>query len=108
MGKGKYALHGLFETVEWVGDCLAAPHTVPGNRTQIIDLYDDGVPERAREGGRVRIRGRGYLEAASASATSSAIGTECELVDRCRVPIHRLAARCRKASRSAGDNHDER
>ena len=104
---GKYALHGLVETVEWVRDRLAAPHTVPGNGAQIVDLHDDGVPERARVRGRVRVRGRGYLEAASASATSSAVGTKCEFVDRCRVPAHPLATRCRRTSRSAWSNHDE-
>ena len=93
MGKVKYALHGLAETVEWVGDCLAAPHTVPGNGAQIVDLYDDGVPERARVRGRVWVGGWRYLEAASASATSSAVGTKCELVDRCRIPLHRFATR---------------
>lgn len=69
---------------------------------QIVDLYDDGVPKRARE---VRIEkglGWGDVEATSASVTETMVRTECNLVDGSREPgseIH--AACCRRTSRSA-------
>jgi len=98
--KVKDALHGLAETVEWVGDRLAAPLIVAGGGAQIVDLYDDGVAERARVRGRVRVIVRRDLEAASASAPSSPVGTKRELVDRCGIPIHYLATRYESRGRS--------
>jgi hypothetical protein len=106
---GFYALHGLVETIEWVGDALAAPLPVAGSGAQIVNLYDDGVPERASVRGRVRVVVGRDLEAAPASAASSPVGTKRELVDRCRVPIHDLATRCESRGRSVsvgGQNHD--
>jgi hypothetical protein len=43
-----YALHGHVIIVEWLRHPLAAPLIVVRSRTQIVDLYDDAVPERAR------------------------------------------------------------
>ena len=79
--------------VEWIGDCLVTELVVCGRGAQIINLDYDAVPERPRGRGRVWIGGWGYLEAASASATSSTAGTVCELVNGSRVPIQFLAAR---------------
>jgi hypothetical protein len=101
--KGNYALHGHTVTVEWVGGPLRTPLIVVyvPDRAQIGSLYDDGVPKRARKRSRVRVRGWCYPEAAAASSTSTNVGTECELIDCSRVPIHSLAARYRRTSRSA-------
>ncbi len=101
--KGNYALHGHTVTVEWIGGRLRAPLIVVyvPDRAQIVSLYDDGVPKRARKRSRVRVIGWCYPEAAAASSTSTTVGTECELIDCSRVPIHSLAARYRRTSRSA-------
>ena len=82
--------------VEGIGDRLVTELIVCGSGAQIINLDYDAVPEWSRGRGRVWIGGWGYLEAASASATSSTAGTVCELVDGSRVPIHFLAARYRR------------
>jgi hypothetical protein len=89
--------------VEWVGGPLRAPLIVVyiRDRAQIVNLYNDGLPKRARKRRRVRVIGWCYLEAAAASSTSTTVGTECELIDCSRVPIHCLAARYRRTSRSA-------
>ena len=89
---GFYALYWHAVIVEWVGHCLATPIIVRAPRTEIVNLYDDGVPERASERGRVRVRRRGDLEAASTGAPSTGVGTECKLIYRSGVPIHSLAA----------------
>ena len=90
---GFYALHLHAVMVEWVGHTLATPIIVLRvRRTEIVSLYDDGVPERAREGGRERVRRRSDLEAASAGAPSTVFGTVCKLIYRSGVPIHYLAA----------------
>jgi hypothetical protein len=63
--------------VEWFGHCLATPLIVRGaHRTEIVNLYDDGVPERANVLGRVRVRRRSDPEAASTGAPSTAVCTE--------------------------------
>jgi len=97
----KYALHGHAVVVEWIRDRLTAPFIarVP-NRTQVVGLYDNGVPERTLVRRRVWIIGGCYLEAASASATCAIVCTECELVDRSGVPVHSSTACCKGRSRS--------
>ena len=80
-------------TVEWFVDALAAPLIVGvAYGAQIVNLYDDGVPERASVLGRVRVLRRSDLEAASASAACGVVGTECKLIYRSGVPIHSPAA----------------
>ena len=99
---GIYVLHRHTVIVDWIGGCLAAELIARGRSTQIVNLDDDGVPERSCGRGRVWVGGWRYLEAAPASAARTAVGTKCELVNRSRVPIHFLAARCRRTLRSAG------
>ena len=93
---GIYALHGHTVIVDWIGGRLTAELVARGRSAQIVNLDDDGVPERSRGRGRVWVGGWRYLEAAPASAARATAGTECELVDRSRVPIHFLAARYRR------------
>ena len=99
---GIYVLHRHAVIVDWIGGRLAAELTARGRSAQIVNLDDDGVPERSCGRGRVWVGGWRYLEAAPASAARTAVGTKCELVNRSRVPIHFLAARCRRTLRSAG------
>jgi hypothetical protein len=104
IGKVKDALHGHVEFVLRVADRLATKIVlrcwVIG--AQIVNLYDDGVPEWALEARIEQVRGCGYLEATSASVTKTMVRTECKLVDRAREPGSEIyAACCRRISRSA-------
>ena len=64
---------------------------------QIVNLYNDGVPERAFVGQVERVLGWGYSEATSASVTITVVSTECKLVDRGRESGSEIyAACCRK------------
>ena len=98
--KGKNSLHGHVELVERVGDRLAAPYFVSCYRAQIANPYNNGVPHRTSVAWCIWVTGWGYLEAAPASVTITAGGTECKLIDRSRIPgCHAYAARCRRTSR---------
>jgi hypothetical protein len=107
IGKGKNALHLYAELVLRMGDRLVTPMWVRRLwhwviKTQIIDLYNDGLTERARKIGGKRVFCWGYLEAAPASVTETVVRTECKLVDRSREPRRKIyAARCRRMSCSA-------
>jgi hypothetical protein len=61
-------------------------------QTQIVDLYYDVVPKRAREFRREWVFGWGYFEATPASITKAVVGTECKLVDRRREPGSEILA----------------
>jgi hypothetical protein len=61
---------------------------------QIVNLYNDGVPERARKVRREQVRSWGYIEATSASVTETMVRTECKLVDRSREPGSEIDATC--------------
>jgi hypothetical protein len=78
---------------------------------QIVNLYNDGVPERAFVGQVERVLGWGYSEATSTSVTVTVVSTERKLVDRGRESGSEIyAACCRKIiiSRSAcGDGSVE-
>jgi hypothetical protein len=51
---------------------------------QIVNLYYDGLSERARVVQFVWVRGWGYVEAAPACVTVTRVGAERQLVDRRR------------------------
>jgi hypothetical protein len=61
---------------------------------QIVNLHNDGVPERALEARIERVLGWGYLEATSASVTETAVSTECKFVDRGRESGSEVYAAC--------------
>jgi hypothetical protein len=103
IGKGENVLHGRVEFVLRVTDRLVTPMVfcwVIG--AQIVNLYNDGVPEWALVARVERVLGCSYLEATSASVTETVVSTECKFVDRGREPGSEIyAACCRIISRSA-------
>jgi hypothetical protein len=102
--KGKNALHGLVEFVLRVADSLATKIVLRCwvISAQIVNLHNDGVPERALIARIQHVGGWRYLEATSASVTKTMVGTECKLVDSSRKPGSEIyAACCKRMSRSA-------
>ena len=88
-GKGKNALHLHAIFVAWFGNRLATPMCVRSRRVswvvieaQIVNLYYNGIPERALVFRLVWVLGWGYFEAAPASITETRVGTKRQLVDR--------------------------